>query len=251
MLMLAGIRDILIISTPTDLPLFEKLLRDGRQWGIHLEYAEQAEPHGLAEAFVIGEKFIGEEPVSLILGDNIFYGRGIIELLQQAVQIDHGAVIFAYPVTDPSRYGVVEFDRDGNALSIEEKPKEPRSRYAVPGFYFYDSQVVQIAKGLKPSARGELEITDINRHYLERGCLKVEVFGRGVAWLDAGTHESLLQAANFIQTVEDRQGLMVSCPEEIAYRMGYIDNVELRKVVKTMADNRYSQYLQRLLEELV
>jgi glucose-1-phosphate thymidylyltransferase len=249
MLMLAGIREILIISTPADLPSFKNLLEDGNKWGLSFKYAEQAEPRGLADAFLVGEEFIGDSPVALILGDNIFYGSGIVDQLRSAAKTTSGAVIFAYPVTDPQRYGVIEFDKNGKALSIEEKPLSPRSRYAVPGIYFYDNQVIQIAKHLKPSARGELEITQVNQEYLERNFLEVRPFGRGVAWLDAGTHESLLQAANFIQTVEDRQGLMVACPEEIAFSLGYITLGELRAQVTQMADNSYSRYLRRLIEE--
>lgn len=250
MLMLAGIREILVISTPEDLPMFRRLLRDGSQWGLRFEYAEQAEPRGLAEAFIIGRDFIGKDPVSLILGDNIFYGQGLQSSLSQAAQITTGAVIFAYPVRDPERYGVVEFDENGYALSIEEKPKTPRSHYAVPGMYFYDNQVVDMAVDLKPSRRGELEITEINQIYLRKGQLQVQVLGRGVAWLDMGTHESLLQAANFVQTVEERQGMMISCPEEIAYRMGFITVEQLRKLTETLAQNSYSEYLLRLIQEI-
>jgi len=246
MLMLAGIREILVISTPEDLPVFRRLLRDGSQWGLHFEYAEQAEPRGLAEAFIIGRDFIRQEPVSLILGDNIFFGQGLPASLRQATQSNQGAVIFAYPVRDPERYGVVEFDEQGRALSIEEKPQMPRSNYAVPGMYFYDNQVVDMAAGLKPSKRGELEITEINQIYLRKGQLQVQVLGRGVAWLDMGTHESLLQAANYVQAVEERQGMMISCPEEIAYRMGYINGEQLYRLAEAMASNGYSEYLLRL-----
>jgi glucose-1-phosphate thymidylyltransferase len=249
MLMLAGIREILIISTPEDLPQFRKLLQDGSQWGLSFSYAEQPDPRGLADAFIVGKDFIGSDSVCLILGDNIFYGRGIVNLLQSAAHVTNGAVIFAYPVHDPERYGVVEFDQNGRALSIEEKPKQPKSRYAVPGIYFYDNQVVEIAHNLKPSPRGELEITDVNQTYLNHGSLKVEVVARGIAWLDAGTHESLLQASNFIQAVEDRQGMMISCPEEIALRMGFIREEQLKATVEHMAVNGYSNYLKQFLEE--
>jgi len=249
MLMLAGIREILVISTPEDLPLFCRLLGSGEQWGLHFEYAEQAEPRGLAEAFLIGRSFIAGEPVALILGDNIFYGHGLPATLRAASQLDTGAVIFAYPVKDPERYGVVEFDDDCQAISIEEKPAHPKSSYAVPGIYFYDGQVVGLAENLKPSKRGELEITDLNRVYLEKGQLKVQELGRGIAWLDAGTHESLLQAANYIQAVEERQGLMISCPEEIAYRMGYIGVETLRGQAEVMSTNGYGGYLMRLANE--
>ncbi len=248
MLMLSGIREILVISTPEDLPMFRRILGDGSQWGLRFEFAEQAEPRGLAEAFLIGRSFIGGDPVALILGDNIFYGQGLPTSLRQAAQIQDGAVIFAYPVRDPERYGVVEFDDQGRALSIEEKPKAPRSNYAVPGMYFYDNQVLDMAADLKPSKRGELEITEINQIYLRKGQLQVQVLGRGIAWLDMGTHESLLQAANFVQAVEDRQGMMISCPEEIAYRMGFITGEQLRDEVAAMSDNGYSSYLSRLLE---
>ncbi len=222
MLMLAGIREILVISTPEDLPAFRRLLGDGKMWGIQFSYAEQVEPRGLPEAFLVGREFIAGERTCLILGDNIFFGHGLAELLQTAAGLKRGALVFAYPVHDPQRYGVIEFDAQGKAISLEEKPKQPRSNYAMPGLYFYDERVVQFAASLKPSARGELEITDLTRIYLEMGELEVISFGRGIAWLDAGTHESLLQAANFVQAVEDRQGLMISSPEEIAYRQGFI-----------------------------
>ncbi|HSQ18543.1 MAG TPA: glucose-1-phosphate thymidylyltransferase RfbA [Anaerolineales bacterium] len=249
MLMLAGIREILIISTPDALPGFTALLGDGSQWGLRFSYAPQPEPRGLADAFIVGSKFIAGEPVCLILGDNIFFGHGLPGQLRQASQLDHGALIFAYPVRDPERYGVVEFDETGKALSIEEKPEKPRSHYAVPGIYFYGHQVVEIAAALRPSARGEIEITDLNMVYLQRGELRVEVLGRGVAWLDAGTHESLLQAANFVHAVEERQGMMISCPEEIAYRLGFIDAPQLRRLARVMEGNQYGQYLLRLLKE--
>lgn len=249
MLMLAGIREILVISTPADLPLFQRLLGDGKKWGLSFAYAEQAEARGLPEAFLIGREFIGGEPVALILGDNIFYGQGLSESLRAAAQLQHGAIIFAYPVRGPERYGVVEFDADYHVLSIEEKPARPRSNYAVPGMYFYDQQVVEMAACLKPSQRGELEITDINRMYLDRHQLDVQVLGRGVAWLDMGTHESLLQAANYVQAVEERQGLQISCPEEIAYRRGFIDRAQLRKLAAEMASNEYGRYLLRLAED--
>jgi glucose-1-phosphate thymidylyltransferase len=249
MLMLAGIREILIISTPDALPGFAALLGDGSQWGLRFSYAPQPEPRGLADAFIVGSEFITGEPVCLILGDNIFFGHGLPGQLRQASQLDHGALIFAYPVRDPERYGVVEFDATGKALSIEEKPEKPRSHYAVPGIYFYGHQVVEIAAALRPSARGEIEITDLNMVYLQRGELRVEVLGRGVAWLDAGTHESLLQAANFVHAVEERQGMMISCPEEIAYRLGFIDAPQLRRLARVMEGNQYGQYLLRLLKE--
>ena len=249
MLMLAYIRDILVISTPEALPAFRALLGDGSQWALHFEYAEQAEPRGLADAFLVGRDFIAGEPVSLILGDNIFFGTGLKEKLAAAASLQEGALVFAYPVRDPERYGVIEFDSQGRALSIEEKPARPRSTYAVPGLYFYDRQVVEIAASLKPSARGEIEITDLNNVYLQRGRLRVDVMGRGVAWLDAGTHESLLQAANFVQAVEDRQGMMISCPEEIAYRQGAIDKPALRRLAGNLKGNQYGAYLLRLLEE--
>ncbi len=248
MLMLAGIREILVISTPVALPNFKHLLGDGHQWGLDFTYAEQPIPKGLADAFIVGRDFIGKEPVSLILGDNIFFGHGLPQQLRIAANLKEGAVIFAYPVQDPQRYGVVEFDKTGKALSIEEKPQKPRSNYAVPGLYFYDNEVVDIAANLKPSLRGELEITDVNLTYLKRDTLKVEILGRGVAWLDAGTHESLLQAANFVQAVEDRQGMMISCPEEIAFRMGFIDSDQLQMLAIDLNNNQYGEYLVRLAE---
>lgn len=249
MLMLAGITEILVISTPEALPQFRSLLRDGQQWGLRFSYVEQTAPRGLADAFIVGREFVAGQPACLILGDNIFYGHGLPEKLRAAARLTEGAMVFAYPVKDPERYGVIEFDAAGRAISIEEKPKKPRSHYAVPGLYFYDTQVTEIAANLKPSARGELEITDVNRIYLERGALRVEPLGRGFAWLDAGTHESLLQAANFVQAMEDRQGMMISCPEEIAYRMGYIGREQLRTLGETMRSNAYGQYLLRLAEE--
>jgi glucose-1-phosphate thymidylyltransferase len=249
MLMLAGIRDILVISTPSALPAFCALMGDGSQWGLQFSYVEQAEPRGLAEAFLLRPEFIGDQPVCLILGDNIFFGHGLPAKLRTAAQLQSGATVFAYPVRDPERYGVIEFDASGRALSIEEKPRQPRSQFAVPGLYFYDQHVTEIARSLKPSPRGELEITDLNQVYLERGQLHVEVIGRGVAWLDAGTHESLLQAANFVQAVEDRQGMMISCPEEIAYHMGYIGKEELRRQADRYKGNGYGQYLMRLLQD--
>jgi glucose-1-phosphate thymidylyltransferase len=248
MLMLAGIREILVISTPQDLPLYRKLLGSGQQWGLNFEYAEQAQPRGLADAFLVGEDFIQNEPTCLILGDNIFYGSGLADQLDEAAHIDKGAVIFAYTVHDPERYGVVEFDQNGHAISLEEKPVKPRSHFAVPGLYFYDRQVVARAKALKPSARGELEITDLNRAYLEEGLLNVKVLGRGTAWLDAGTHESLLQAGNFIQTVEERQGIMIACPEEIAFRKCFIDKNQLIKLAGAYNQNDYGKYLLNLAE---
>jgi glucose-1-phosphate thymidylyltransferase len=247
-LMLAGLREILVISTPTDLPAFQRLLGDGRQWGLRFSYAEQAEPGGLAQAFLIGREFIARKPVCLILGDNIFYGSGLVGQVRAAARLTSGAVIFGYPVQDPQRYGVVEFDAKGRAISIEEKPRQPRSHFAVPGLYLYDGEVCDLAASLKPSARGELEITDLNRLYLQRGQLRVKLWGRGLAWLDAGTHESLLQAANFVQAVEERQGMMISCPEEIAYRMGYIDAGQVRQLAQKL-NNTYGSYLLRILEE--
>jgi glucose-1-phosphate thymidylyltransferase len=245
-LMLAGIREILIINTPEDLPLFRRLLGDGSQWGLKFQFAEQSEPRGLADAFLIGEEFLGGSAVCLILGDNIFFGHGLPALLSQAAQLQEGGIVFAYAVRDPERYGVVEFDAQGHAVSIEEKPVRPRSSYAVTGIYFYDNQAAEYAKALKPSTRGEIEITDLNRRYLEAGRLQVQPLGRGIAWLDAGTHESLLQAANFIQTVQERQGIMVSCPEEIAYRMGFISRDELSKLAEACRNNDYGKYLIRL-----
>jgi glucose-1-phosphate thymidylyltransferase len=252
-LMLAGIRDILLISTPHDLPRFEDLLGDGSRWGINFEYAEQPRPEGLAQAFIIGREFVGQDNVSLVLGDNIFYGQGFTGLLERAAGRSSGATVFGYRVRDPERYGVVEFDRDGAVLSIEEKPKRPRSHHAVTGLYFYDNQVLDIAANLMPSARGELEITDVNLEYLERDRLRVEVMGRGMAWLDAGTHESLLQSSNFIETLEQRQGLKIGCPEEIAYRRGYIDASQLERLAAPMRKNEYGRYLLELLrsEEFV
>ncbi|UCF27631.1 MAG: glucose-1-phosphate thymidylyltransferase RfbA [Chloroflexota bacterium] len=248
MLMLAGIREILVISSPEALPAFKDLLGDGHQWGLEFSYVQQDHPRGLADAFLLGKDFINRQPVSLILGDNIFFGHGLPDSLRKASELQEGALIFAYPVRDPERYGVVEFDEHGKALSIEEKPEKPRSHYAVPGIYFYDGRVVEFAGSLTPSARGELEITDLNCIYLENSELRVEVLGRGVAWLDAGTHESLLQAAQFVQTLEDRQGMMISCPEEIAYRLGFIDRETLLQQAK-MINNQYGDYLLRLIEE--
>lgn len=249
MLMLAGIREILVISTPQDLPQFRRLLGSGEHWGVKFAYAEQEQPRGLAESLIIGREFIAGGPVSLILGDNIFFGTGLWDQLKEAARITEGARIFAYPVRDATAYGVVEFDEQGRAISLEEKPLKPRSRYAVPGLYFYDRQVSQIAANLKPSGRGELEITDVNRVYLERGQLTVQPLGRGVAWLDAGTHENLLQASNFVQTVEERQGLMIGCPEEVAYRMGFISREQLHTLGEKHQQNSYGEYLLQLLEE--
>ncbi|MCW5829492.1 MAG: glucose-1-phosphate thymidylyltransferase RfbA [Deltaproteobacteria bacterium] len=247
-LMLAGIREILVISTPQDLPQFERLLGDGSRWGLSFSYAQQPRPEGIAQAFIIGEKFIGSDPVALVLGDNIFYGHGLAQTLQKAARQEKGATVFGYYVRDPERYGVVTFDSQGRATDIEEKPKNPRSRYAVVGLYFYDNDVVPVSRNLKPSGRGELEITDVNREYLRRGTLKVELLGRGTAWLDTGTHESLLAAANFVEVVEARQGLKVSCPEEIAYRMGYIDAAQLERLAADLSKNSYGQYLLDILK---
>src|SRR5215813_5010227 len=250
-LMLAGIRDILIISTPQDISKFEQLLGDGGRWGLNLQYEVQHKPEGIAQAFLVGEKFIGHSCCALVLGDNIFYGHDFSKSMIAAAKAENGAHIFAYPVNDPERYGVVEFDNAGRALSLEEKPKTPKSRYAVTGLYFYDNQVVEIAKSLKPSARGELEITDVNREYLKRGTLDVQVMGRGMAWLDTGTHEAMLEASLFIQTLETRQGLMVACPEEIAFRLGYITGGQVEAAASAMKNNRYGAYLLQMLRERV
>jgi len=250
-LMLAGIRHILIISTPEDVPKFQALFGDGSQFGIQLEYLVQRKPEGIAQAFILGDRFVGGSPCALVLGDNIFYGHDFAKDLRASATKTEGARVFAYPVHDPERYGVVEFDPRGRALSIEEKPKQPKSRYAVTGLYFYDNQVVQIAKSLKPSARGELEITDVNRAYMQKGQLEVVVMGRGMAWLDTGTHESLMDAALYIQAIEKRQGLMVACPEEIAYRSGYITAAEVEKMGSSMRNSSYGAYLLQLLRERV
>jgi glucose-1-phosphate thymidylyltransferase len=247
-LMLAGIRDVLLISTPKDLPRFEDLIGDGSQWGLDVSYAEQSEPKGIAQAFTIGADFIGDDPVCLILGDNLFYGRGLQNMLLNAAGRETGGTVFAYYVRDPERYGVVDVDGDGRACSIEEKPDDPASNYAVTGLYFYDNDVVDIARNLEPSDRGELEITDVNRRYLERGDLHVQMMGRGMAWLDTGTHGSLLQAANFVETIEERQGLKISCPEEIAWRKGWIDAEAVRTIGRSMDNNDYGQYLLELIE---
>ncbi len=250
-LMLAGIRDILVISTPQDTPRFAQLLGDGSQWGINLQYAVQPSPDGLAQAFIIGEQFLGNSPSALVLGDNIFHGHDFHELLDSATQRTDGASVFAYHVHDPERYGVAEFDTQGKVLSLEEKPASPKSSYAVTGLYFYDNQVVELAKGLKPSPRGELEITDLNRLYLEQGQLNVEIMGRGYAWLDTGTHESLLEASQFIATLEHRQGLKIACPEEIAWRGQWIDSEQLQRLAQPLSKNGYGQYLLRLLQEKI
>jgi len=249
MLMLAGIREILVITTPDQQHLFQDLLGDGKKWGLSFSYANQVEPRGLADAFLVGSEFVAAEKVCLILGDNIFFGHNLPETLRRAAQLDSGAVIFAYEVRDPQRYGVVEFDERGHAVSIEEKPEVPRSKYAVPGIYFYDERVIEFASQLSPSSRGEFEITDLNRKYIEADELRVEMMGRGVAWLDAGTHASLLQAATFVQTMEERTGMMISSPEEIAYRMGFIDRDQLRALAQAMAQNEYGQYLLQFADQ--
>ena len=249
-LMIAGIREVLIISTPADLPIFQKILGDGSQWGLSFSYAEQPRPEGLAQAFIIGESFIGNAPVCLMLGDNIFYGPGLSKILQRAVRLTRGGLIFGYLVRDPERYGVVEFDSEGKVTGIEEKPENPKSQYAVPGLYFYDSDVVDIARALKPSDRGELEITDVNLAYLKRDELRVELLGRGFAWLDTGTDEALQQAASYVQAIQERQGLKVSCLEEIAFRLGYIDREQLKNLASKYVKNDYGQYLMEIVREV-
>ncbi len=248
MMMAAGIRDILVITTPIAFDRVARLLRDGKQWGVNLHYAEQQKPRGIADAFIVGKKFIGKDNVCLMLGDNIFYGHGLPDQLRRASELTEGAVIFAYAVKDPERYGVVEFDKENRAVSIDEKPIAPKSNYAVPGIYFYDNQVVRIAENLKPSARGELEITDVNNAYIDKGQLKVEVIGRGTAWLDAGTHEALLQASNFVQAIQERQGILIASPEEVAYRMGYIDYEQLQALAAKLSNSPYGQYLLNIKE---
>jgi glucose-1-phosphate thymidylyltransferase len=250
-LMLAGIRDVLVISTPSDTPRFADLLKDGSQWGLNIQYVVQPSPDGLAQAFILGREFVGNDPAALILGDNIFYGHDLGAQVQRATDRPLGATVFAYHVTDPERYGVVEFDRSGRAISIEEKPAQPRSSYAVTGLYFYDNQVLDIAASIKPSTRGELEITDVNRLYMQAGALHVEIMGRGMAWLDTGTHESLLEAASFIETIEKRQGLKIACPEEIAYRSGWISAQDVARIAEPLKKNGYGQYLLRMLSEQV
>lgn len=248
-LMLAGIRDILIITTPQDQPLFKQLLKDGSQFGINLSYEVQPEPKGLAQAFTIGADFIGKDKVCLVLGDNIFYGHGLVELLEKSTRLENGAVVFGYYVNDPERYGVAEFDSSGRVISIEEKPREPKSNYAVTGLYFYDNQVVEIAKNLKPSGRGELEITDVNKAYLEKKELRLELMGRGYAWLDTGTHESLLEASQYVSVIENRQGLKIACLEEIAFRKGYIPASQVEELARPMLKNQYGQYLMRVIKK--
>jgi len=250
-LMLAGIRDVLVISTPSDTPRFAELLKDGSQWGLNISYTVQPSPDGLAQAFILGRDFVGNDPAALVLGDNIFYGHDLVTQVQRANAREDGATVFAYHVNDPERYGVVEFDVSGRALSLQEKPREPRSNYAVTGLYFYDNRVLDIAASIKPSARGELEITDVNNRYLQAGALNVEIMGRGMAWLDTGTHESLLQASTFIETIEHRQGLKVACPEEIAYRSGWIDAEDVARIAEPLRKNGYGQYLLRMLDEKV